>query len=149
MILLFIFLLVRKNRIVGTKLNKKECKAENFKVKIAKTEIAKIAKRYFCEIPSRYNTMNKQKNTIELPVSFCNIIISTGVKIIRKSQNWSMVFLRFVWKSLMYLEIASATVILTNSLGWRLKPPRSYQDKAPLTLLPIINKPNKTTIDIR
>ena len=28
-------------------------KAENFKVKTAKIEIAKIDKRYFCEIPSR------------------------------------------------------------------------------------------------
>ncbi len=53
MILLFIFLLARKNKIVEAKLNRKECKTENFKVKIAKTEIAKIDKRYFCEIPSR------------------------------------------------------------------------------------------------
>ena len=44
---------MRKNRMVGTKLNKKEYKAENFKVKIAKIEIAKIDNRYFCEIPSR------------------------------------------------------------------------------------------------
>ena len=43
---MFIFLLVKKNRIVGIKLNRKECKAENLKEKTPKIKFTKIQKSW-------------------------------------------------------------------------------------------------------
>lgn len=68
---------------------------------------------------------------------------------IRKSLSWSFGYFKSVWKSLIYLETASATVIFTNSLGWRLNPPIGNQDNAPLTLFPKKKRHISTTNDIR
>ena len=75
--------------------------------------------------------------------------MTLGIKMIRKSFSWSFVFFKSVWKSLIYLETASATVIFTNSLGWRLNPPIGNHDKAPLTLFPNKNRHNKTINEIK
>ena len=47
----------------------------------------------------------------------------------------------------MYFEIANATVILTNSLGWKLKSPKLIHDCAPFTVFPIKNKDKRVSIE--
>ena len=74
-------------------------------------------------------------------------MIIIGIKMIRNNLNWSIVFFKSVWKSLIYFETAKATVILTNSLGCRLKLAIENHESAPFTLFPKKNKHTKITID--
>ena len=75
----------------------------------------------------------------------CSAIKKAGKKITIKAFSWFFMILKLYFLSLINFASASAVNAFENSDGWRLIPPKRYQDFAPLISVPKINSPIKVT----